>query len=137
MKKYKVILFIMPILFGCVSQMPARPVPIEQLQQNNIFYEFEDIPEIIHRGETGFFIIKTNPQNVCYGNIAYIDSKGDLAIHDLPDVIADEDGFCTFQWEITDELDVIPGWGSLKVVIGENDDFVYPNEKEFCIYECQ
>ena len=136
MKKYIFFSLFWLLLSGCIfTGVPFVPVPIDQLKQNDIYYEFEEVPKIVNRDETSRFIIKTNPGNSCYGMIDYFDSSEVFRGVELPTQIADEEGLCIFEWQIG-ELDVLPGYGIFNVVIQENEEYVTPDFKEFCLIEC-
>ena len=92
------------------------------------------MPEIMRRGETAYFSIKTDPKNTCGGDIEYSDETGNRAAMNLPEYEADETGICTWFW--TAPLKASKGTAWFSPSASTQEDTHMPVPSAFCIEQC-
>jgi hypothetical protein len=113
-------------------QAPERRV----LEKSNIPLTIIEKPEVVYRGTTTRFIIKTTPGNSCNAAVVYsVKGKETWEASKLPDLIADQNGLCSWDWLVPENADA--GEAGLRGTIsqtGEMDQYIEPFE--FCVEKC-
>lgn len=92
------------------------------------------MPKILERDETGLFIIKTSSNNICYGEIGYLNKKNEWIREQLSELVADETGICEWEWRASG--DVSTGFAEFRVVVEQNGESIYEIPQSFCISNC-
>ncbi len=109
--------------------------PVRKTSDSEKLVVLNRVPEIIKRDEIGSFSLKTSPGNICLGTIIY-DTFGreEIKAIDLPELIADGDGICQWDWKVPS--DAMEGTAVFRASIEQNGihDSISPHS--FCIEKC-
>jgi hypothetical protein len=92
------------------------------------------MPETLRLGETGSFVVKTQPGNVCGGAIGYWDEAHQWTSVELLEVEADRAGEC--QWEWTVPPNASAGRAEVRVGVRQQSTSTMLIPKRFCIEAC-
>ena len=103
---------------------------------NSIDVEIIEFPEIVNHNESQAFIFQTKPGNVCFGYIQYENTLSEPVWFELEKIIADIQGYCAWEWEITKEKNVSSGVANFKLTVVEGDVTQSQMPFPFCITEC-
>lgn len=96
---------------------------------------YVQIPERLIRGTKYTITVSSLSGNICHAGVGFYSNEGKLTWEDLPTIDADENGDCSWVWEIPK---------SAKNGIGEFRGYVEQDGKErnfypatFCIESCE
>ena len=91
-------------------------------------------PEILQKGETGTFSVRTDSTNTCSGSIGYRDKSGKWISIELPELKADKTGICRWTWTVP--LQLSAGIAEFRVAARRQGEFDMLIPQTFCIEKC-
>ena len=116
---------------ACSFSAPIRSVPREK----KIIVTVIKKPEIIARDKEAIFILQSKPGNLCQGAIFYTDIiKNKEISDDLPELIADSDGLCKWEWKVPLSAEV--GEAGFRGAVLQEGNLGSLAPQTFCIEVC-
>ena len=125
------ILILCGFQFACGAiTAPVRSIP----PTSDIPLVIASMPETLQTDEAGSFVAKTNPMNVCEGAIGYRDSANKWTTVDLPQIEADSEGECKWEWTVPEDSSA--GIAEFRVAARQHGDMTMLIPQTFCIEAC-
>lgn len=109
------------------SRKPVNP------QKNDIELIYK--PDLLLKGDTSSFMIKTTPGSICVAGVGYWKDPMDKWVTvDFGDLIADPVGICEWEWQVP--LDAREGIAEFRAAVEKDGDYSYLVPCSFCIEKC-
>jgi hypothetical protein len=128
---YWIIILIFVQLACYIDGAPIRSVP----RESNIALTLIRKPEVVAKDKKAVFVMETTPGNICMGVIMYTDIIKDKWISDdLPELIADSEGLCEWEWKVPLNAEV--GIAVFRGAVLQEGNHGYIAPQTFCIEKC-